>query len=189
MTTLPNTEVAELTPQGTRPLSRSIKFKWLTGDIDYHEYGGKWYSNTLGKGRFDENEETEKAEMCYVMEIINMHYATGETDINKYNVAIHAVAPHLLSDEQKESACKSACEETPFDELDWNYQVELAYEHGISAPVFNIGGNNYKKLLAEAKTEIQREDFLFGFMMDRPVNAIGNTGWDAIKGEIGFEYL
>lgn len=45
-------------------------------------------------------------------------------------------------------------------------------------------GNNKGELLKAARKELLGVDMLFGFYMDRPLNAIGSTGWDFIKGDI-----
>ena len=56
-----------------RVINMSNKWEFLTGDCNYKEYGGKWYKEVNNR--------------CYhVIELINMHEATGEENQPKYAV-------------------------------------------------------------------------------------------------------
>lgn len=37
-------------------------------------------------------------------------------------------------------------------------------------------------IIRELRRKADNSNFLFGFMMDRPENGMGATGWDMIKG-------
>ncbi len=58
-------------------------------------------------------------------------------------------------------------------------------EAGLSPILWQQTGNNRQKLFKAAKDEMQKICMLFGFYMDKQVNGMGNTGWDAIRGGIG----
>jgi len=63
-------------------------------------------------------------------------------------------------------------------------QVEALHGYGISVPAWSENGNNVRKLLKAAKRQAQVVAGMFGFYMDGPVNRIGTSGWEAVKGNI-----
>ena len=63
---------------------------------------------------------------------------------------------------------------------------EMLAEHGWQGLLWQSNGNNKEALLKAARKELMPISMLFGFYADRPVNAIGNTSWDFMRGQIGF---
>ena len=137
--------------------------------------GGKFISSKLNNGDFD---------YWLVLEVINMHEATGELDIPKYNVSILAVSPQQAGKESVERALAS-CGISEYGE-DEIYQVEALSDYGIHAQLWNQSSNNIKALLVQARKEAQLVNILFGFYMDQPENRAGSTGWDLIAGNLTF---
>lgn len=148
------------------------RFTFLTGDVNWLQYGGKWVSQKLSNGEFD---------YWLVLELVNMHDATGDEDQEKYNVALYAVSPDQAGAENLKRAfdCCGIPEEQMNEPL---VQVEALTSYGVHALLWQSNGNNAHKLLREAKR--QPVEGLFGFYMDRPENRIGSTGWELIKGDI-----
>jgi hypothetical protein len=77
------------------------------------------------------------------------------------------------------------------NDLDWfvglsmEAKCQVLIEYGTAAVLFQASGNNQAKLFKECKAKLTEIQFLFGFYMDRPLNAVGDTGWDWIKGDLG----
>lgn len=149
-----------------------MNFSFLTGDVDWQIHGGSFISPKQNNGNFD---------YALVLNIINMHEATGEMDADKYNVSISAVAPSEVPKETQDRSLED--DSTPFNELSWEMQIELLSEYGVSSSLWTASGNNYKKLMKEARIEADTITMMFGFYMDRIQNGIGSNGWDFIKGD------
>lgn len=153
-----------------------MRFKFLTGDVNWQDYGGKFISRKLNNGDFD---------YWIVMEVLNWYDAVGEREAkeggSKYNVSLSAVSPQEAGKDQLEQAFNSYDSEVLNDPL---AQVEALGSYGIKAPLWNMNGNNLGKLMREARKQADLASGLFGFYMDAPKNAIGSTGWDCIKGDI-----
>ena len=150
-----------------------LKFKKLVGDE-------KFVSKKLNNGDWD---------YWLVIETIDFMEATGELyNGQKYNVSVKAVSPQAAGLENLKRAfdcygIDPASEQAKIELV----QVECLESYGISAQLESYNGNNLQKLLAQARKFASVEcQFLFGFIMDRPENRIGNTGWDFISGKIGF---
>ncbi len=154
---------------------RTLKFKRLSGDCNWMEYGGKWISQKLNNGDFD---------YWLVLEFMNWHDAVGEKEAPAhYHVCVSVVAPSELPKEELSRAVDCfGLTEAPTDPP---ALVEMVHSYGISVPIFQENGNNAKKLLKEARKEAElKGSLLFGFAMDRPLNAIGTTGWDMLRGDL-----
>lgn len=106
--------------------------------------------------------------------------------IGKYIVGLHVVSPTAAKQTDSfDSALKS---------YGWTAEqcksfgpmaaYEMLLEYGTAAHLWESSGNNLKTLMKECRKQLQQSNFLFGFAMDRAENAIGTTGWDAIKGDI-----
>lgn len=99
----------------------------------------------------------------------------------KYHVELHAVSPTAVGEANLASA-KASC--------DWKGMpnvpealCEMLVEYGSSATLWQKTGNNQAVLLAECRKELNQLGIMFGFAMDRQMNAIGATGWDFIAGD------
>jgi len=152
----------------------ALKFRFLTGDVNWQEYGGKFISKKLNSGEWD-----------YWMVIEVIPYDEFTSDANyKYGIMLMAVSPEACKNHWDE-VCKSwGMSEDEFNELDPIGQVDIIQSYGISALLWQSEGNNLKSLLHEAREEARKSEFLFGFAMDRYQNQIGSTGWDCIAGDI-----
>lgn len=160
-----------------------LKFKFLTGDINWQKYGGKFVSKKLNNGDFD---------YWLVLDVTNMHEATGDENQDKYIVEIHAVSPEAAGKTGLDAAFSSAGmsdEQLTELENDPLVQVETLNDYGIFAMLKSFSGNNLGKLMREARREANMCEGLFGFYMDRQENRIGQSGWDLIRGQDIREFL
>jgi hypothetical protein len=131
------------------------KFRFLTGDVNWREYGGTFVSQKFNNG-------------------------PGKS---RYNVSLSAVAPSEVNPKDRERAFEY-CDIKDTSDLHVMQIVEAIYTYGIRAPIWDKNGNNIRELFKEARREADVSSMLFGFVMDRTVNAIGSNGWDFIKGDI-----
>ena len=152
-----------------------MKLKFLTGDINWREYGAKWISPRQHNGDWP---------YWLVVEFINLEDATGELyEGNKYAVTISAISPEAagLDNLHKAAEC-CGVDEIPEDD---ETKVQLLSDYGVQAQLGVFDGNNATKLMKQARKECEIiAHFTFGFSMDRYINRIGSTGWDAIRGDL-----
>ena len=150
------------------------RFKFLTGDVNWQEYGGKFISKKLNNGEFD---------YYLIIEVVNWNEQERYPEYT-YNVSLSAVSP-IEAIESLQSAAESygwTIEELEsYGEL---AVVECLSSYGAQAHLWDDNGNNLKILMREAHRQAELAESLFGFYMDRYQNRIGSTGWDFIKGDI-----
>lgn len=154
-----------------------IRFKFLTGDVNWMEYGGKWISNKQNNGDFD---------YWLVMEFINMDEACGRDNKGqpRYHVELSAVSPDQAGPENLKKAFE-CCGWTEEHQQNPIIQVEALSSYGVVAVVWSQAGSNAHKLLKEGRKAAQFQgSMLFGFSMDAPKNKIGTTGWEALRGDL-----
>jgi hypothetical protein len=155
----------------------TLKFKFLTGDVNWQEYGGKFVSKRLNNGDWD---------YWLVLTVTNMWDATGEDDQDKYHVQIEAVSPMAAGKENVDKAISSwgmSDEDIAKYEKNPLFHVEALSEYGIFAMLWQASGNNINALLKDARKEADLITMLFGFYMDRSENGIGQDGWSLISGQ------
>lgn len=102
----------------------------------------------------------------------------------KYHATICACGPGWPVGEDPFSSIGMSREE--FNALPLDGQLGVLIDCGLHAPLWQESGNNLEHLKRMARIELQKIGFLAGFYLDRPVNAIGNSGWDFMRGEYGF---
>lgn len=150
-----------------------MKFKTLYQDASYSKKIGKFIGPKLNNGEFD---------YWLVIETIDMHEASGETDCAKYYAQICVVSPSEAGETQVSKAVESCgieCEALT-DEM----KVEVLQSYGVSACVWQSTGNNLAKLDKAARKEARLVKMLFGFYMDKALNRIGSTGWEFMRGDL-----
>ena len=141
-------------------------------ELENNDYNIRLISKKLNNGDFD---------YWLVIEALYMEEYTPDPDF-KYMVSLQAVSPQEAGPEQLNSALRSAGLED-IELTDW-IKVGLLSESGCYAQLWNDGGDNLRELLKEARNQATISNIFFGFMMDKPMNMIGSTGWDFIKGDI-----
>ena len=159
-----------------------MRFSFLTGDMDFTTYGGKWISTRQNNGEFD---------YFFVVELLNWRETVGEREAppETYNVSLSVVSPQEARD--KVGAALDCCgisaamlETATRNGYRDHALVEALYSYGVHTPVWSKDGNNWRALFREARQEADSAATLFGFYLDRPVNRIGTTGWEALRGDL-----
>ena len=153
-----------------------MRTRFLTGDVNWMEYGAKWISPKLNNGDFD---------YWLVIEFINMEHAGArERDEQpKYVVEVSAVSPQEAGPENL-AAAMECCGFTNDMEIKDIIKVEALSDYGVSSPCDSFSGNNGHKLLRQAKRALDPIAGMLGFFLDGPKNGIGHCGWDLIKGDM-----
>lgn len=64
-------------------------------------------------------------------------------------------------------------------------EIARLWEDKSRAVLWMETGDDEDALKAKANEQVQVCHMMFGFYMDRQQNAIGDTGWDWIKGKLG----
>lgn len=169
----------------------TIRFKFLTGDINWETYGGKFVSKRLANG-YDGKGAVQGQDYDFHYWLVidvrpNEDWECGDKKQPKYWVSLAVVSPEQASPEELQSAINSWG--IPDDDLPWFmadplFPVECLHSYGVAACVWQGHGNNLSLLMKEARKEAQLVEMLFGFYMDRPQNMIGSTGWDCVKGDL-----
>ncbi len=166
------------------------RFKFLTGDVHWREYGGKFISQRLANGYDGPGAaigEDYDFHYYYVMEICpNEDYERGGKRLHYY-VTLGVVAPEVVPPDEMQRAYDSLGmypEDLDRLKADPLFTVEALHGYGTYAVIWQESGNNLSRLMAEARKEARSCEMLFGFYMDRYVNRIGTTGWDAVSGDI-----
>ena len=164
-------------------MTRFIRFRFLSGDADYATYGGKWISNRQNSGEFD---------YYFVIELMNWEEVVGEREAQEvgatYNVSLSVVSPQEAGESNLHQAYDCCgIEPDMLARAEENgylaeMQVEALHGYGLYTPVFDANGNNWRKLMRQARQEAHNCEMLFGFYMDKPVNRIGETGWERLRG-------
>lgn len=149
-----------------------IAFKVLTGWCGTKE----WVSPRLSNGEFN---------YYLVIRIMDMTNTGREwndpPDRDPWLMEIMAVAPSLMSEEANELIVRHQGPKADRGEL--NQIAELVL-HGTYAPLWGKWGDSPLSLMMDARKEANSIESLFGLYMDKPVNRIGTTGWEAIVGDI-----
>lgn len=151
-----------------------MKFKWLTGDVDWIDYGGKWISP---------KQTNEEWEYYLVIDFTNMRDMCSPEAHASYHVSLDVVSPAAVGDDKMRQAITDCG--LPDDQIGNVVSlVEVLHTNGLYAVAWSRGGNNARKMLAEARHWANRVPQLFAFYMDRPQNKIGSTGWDLVRGDV-----
>ena len=163
-----------------------MKTYWLTGDINYAEYGGKWITKKLNNGDWD---------YWLIIELINMDEHCSEYE-HKYITQITAISPKAAGWKAIRSALRSCgirFKDFRPEFLKHGGKKRLILEslsnYGISAPLDSFTGNNYRDVLRRARKALPAITGMFGFFMDGSKNLLGHNGWDFISGNLGFDNL
>jgi hypothetical protein len=149
--------------------------KWLYyGDVNRSEYGGTDMRH-VGARRFQ------------FVELINMeeHGARETKGDPKYVVELSLVDLDAISPETIASAVRSCGSDE--DATSDVAIAEMCKSYGAAAPLDSYSGNNWHKLMREARRDAQtyaRDSAALDEKMSRPVNAIGSTAAEYMRGDL-----
>lgn len=172
------TSYAYLKAQRTIPQGRSMPMYWLLGDVDWVGANGWWISRRLFS-------DTGGFHYWVVIGVYNMERRAEDWCTSKHWAYVGAVAPGALDpDSFSRSVLQLVGEGHTGDTLRAELLMELVV-NGDVATVWDGVGDSAHRLRREAgkvATEFARCPDVF---LDRPVNAVGNTGWDLLSGFVG----
>ena len=148
-------------------------FKFLIGDVDYVEHGGKWYRRT-------------GATAFHIIELMKWEEVCGERGPGDttYNVSLSEVD---ISDTERLKDALSGYGWEEEGELPELAKVEAMHGHGAKAPLEEYNGNAWRKLMQEARAdsrEIMSSDEKYEEAMSKPVNKIGSTAREYQHGDM-----
>jgi hypothetical protein len=149
-------------------------FKWLTGDIDYATYGGKWY-------RVPNPNLPHRA---HIMELLNWNEYEWNPVI-MYSVTLSEVDLNEIPIENIKAA--KECYGIDVDEvISFEFLLETLHGFGGSAPIYEESGNNYRNLLRAARNESRRleDPEVHRAAMNKVVNKIGSTAYEYMRGDL-----
>lgn len=166
----------------------TLEWEFLTGDINWRDYGGKWISPKLNNGDWD---------YWLVIEINNVEDLGWESDCT-HIVGLYAVSPEAAGKEHVLDAlgccgldqvdeCLDKDRNIVIEKLDDPVIVDSLHTYGVNALLWSSEGNDPDQLLQDAKEQGEGAACLFGFYMDGPKNQLGHTGWDFIKGDLSID--
>lgn len=165
-----------------------VVFKFLTGDVNWLDYGGKWWSN-----KQEWNIEGQgKVAYWFILSLDNWDETMGgKHNGNSYLVSLVAIAPSLVPDREKGKALAFCGAEGLIKQVAPRHKMALLLEcmasYGNSCPIQEWEGNNAKRLLSEAKQRakaISSSPEGIAGCFGRTVNAIGSTGLEYMAGDI-----
>lgn len=157
-----------------------VKFTFLTGDVNWSDYGGTWISPKQNNGQFD---------YWFVRELINWNEHESDPEFT-YNCKLAIVAPSEFDNIQGAMSSRGYDDEgITWDELSDRERVDVVYSYSGGCTIWQESGNNFNKLLKQAADEATLYNFISeaggdGAYLDRQYNAIGATGWDVLKGNL-----
>jgi hypothetical protein len=145
----------------------SKKFVWLSGDVCWEEHGGSWVRFRGGRD-------------AHVIEI----YPNDEGEGPKYYVSLKGVRIQD-ADDGKISSEYGIEEINDFARADW------LFRRGSYAPLGEFPGNNFNKLLREARARSREldDEVVEEEAMREEVNKIGSTAKEFQAGDINAAIL
>ncbi len=129
-----------------------MRFQFLTGDINWLTYGGKFISNRLNNGDWN---------YWLVLSIYNLH--EQDEDGPTYRVELSAVSPDAAGDNLNAAleCCGFPAELVLNDAL----KVEALSDYGTAALLWYDEGNNYKQLFKATHAEARQIEAWVGFYL------------------------
>lgn len=119
------------------------------------------------------------------IDVMDWHDATGEDDLPQWSVTLCAVSPEAGAKELQAAMAGMEDVEYSSDIIRLRCEVEALRAYGVKAPLATFWSNDVEAAVGAAMCESHLVSSMFGFYMDRQINAIGSTGWDWIQGNVG----
>lgn len=113
---------------------------------------------------------------------------------HRWEAQLVAVSPGFAGDKEIIAAIESGMGFDPLieDELTDEQFLEAIncalIDYGVRAPLISKTGHRASGPIRGAATEAVAMKSLIGFTLDRAVNAVGDTGWDAMSGGVGSRF-
>ena len=166
---------------------KKFRFRFLTGDVNFTDYGGKWW-RSVGDRRFHVLELSNMDDLCgkdnagqppYLLELTEVDLDTADLEgalrscgfvqrdgaiVNEYDGAIVAEGKDVDA-----------------------VLVEAVHGYGQKAPLHSVASRNWRRAFAEARREsylLTKDAERYERVMERPVNRIGSTAREYQAGDI-----
>ena len=147
----------------------TVRFTWLSGDVNYLDYGGKWFYNTKVEGYY------------LVMELINL-LENDSQSTERYMIELSIVNCRKVEPDKMRSV-KSFCG-IDDDNLPEDYLVECCHSYGLKSVEYSATGNNYKQLRKECLDAARYTIKHLRSSLNKSKNALYATGHDMIEGKV-----
>jgi len=122
-----------------------MRFRFLTGDVNWQDYGGKFVSKKLNDG---------VADYWLVIRFENMHELTGDEGHPKYWASLCIISPDELGPEMLARAMHfSGLEDRDPATLTDLMKADLLHGYGAYDDACQFTGNNCQRVLKEARDE------------------------------------
>lgn len=147
-----------------------------TGDLSPEDHGGKWFRRTIGC-------------QFQVIELTNMDDAVGECDNAGHPTYVVELALVDLDaiDADTQARALQSCGHSELADLADAWRAVICYEYGCKAPLESWEGDAWGKLLKLARSAahmLKRDAREMERRMARPVNKLGSTAAEFMRGDI-----
>jgi hypothetical protein len=160
------------------------RFRFLTGDVNWQTYGGKWYRKA-SEGQY------------HIIELTNMDECCGRDNEGQPTYCVDLSLIDLTEipvDAMTSALCSCGLEDRPLNLNAWDtwtendrlMLVECLHSYGTKAPLWQDSGNAYAPLLQQARAESHAldNDEAMTAALDRPVNRLGSTAAEFMRGDL-----
>jgi hypothetical protein len=146
--------------------------------VDDSDYGILWLSDEINYGDWP---------FRFAIRLQYADYWSQEwaDQAGRYHVSILVVSPTAAQANIPDVARSLGIGLEQFNEASGEAQCSMLIDYGYAACLAQEQGNNLRQTLAKMKHLLPEVNFMFGFWMDKQLNAIGDTGWDWVAGNIG----
>lgn len=135
------------------------------------------------------NEEYDYWYVIRLRDLDELEKYGGDFEHNdKYQAVLMVSSPECLGEEKIRNQVLPCMGHIQCDSYNSKEMAVFVADYGCSAVLGSYTSNTEKDAVDQARKECIGAEILFGFYMDAPQNRIGNTGWDLLKGNIGWEY-
>jgi hypothetical protein len=153
-------------------------FRFMTGDVNYLDYGAKWVRLVSGTREY------------HIIELINWEDSVGEREAKEightYNMSLSIVDLDKLTPENKASALSYIGAENNPDVTD-EWLADGCHSYGLRAPIRYVDTSNCHKTfrsLAAYSRELSSNQYVKSGAMRRKVNRIGSTADEFMRGDL-----
>jgi hypothetical protein len=154
-------------------------FKSLTGDCNYLDYGATWCRLIPGTREY------------HIISLINWEDSCGEREAKEigetYCMDLSIVDLDAIPLETIQSALKSCGVDLDTEEMTDEWRAEVCHSDGAQAPMQSVNTSNFHKTfraLAKYSRELQTDADKHSAAMERPVNKLGSTADEYMRGDL-----
>jgi hypothetical protein len=152
-------------------LEKARRLLWTTV-MDTEDYDYCAVSERLSNGEFP-----------YRLVVITGTFYDDDRDEDMVYAGVRVVSPQQQG---RENIMRALGDAEPLD-VGWAYHLMAGY--GLGAEVWSLAPMRatyeiYRAMITACRDEADAIESMFAFYMDRPLNRIGATGWDLVRGDL-----